>query len=114
MIIPVRMLAFHDVNTVRPVFIPDDKIRERASVYTILDLTFEYGQNEFCQGPDADKIRTTTCSVSVGDVVEIDNTPYMVMMAGFKKLSQEEYDNYKAIPKACDRVIHAYGISYRD
>lgn len=114
MIIPVRMLAFHDKDTVRPVFIPDDKWhslgRSGRTGREGLEAVYYYGQNNFIEGPDADTIRRTTCSVSVGDVIELPNQGgnFLVVAMGFYRLGDEEYEAYKGIPERGERITAAY------
>lgn len=109
MIINVRMLAFHD-NIIRPVDVPDSQvINNKDGVMGFLVLVYHYGQNDFVQGQNADTIRRSICSVSVGDVIELpDCGNYMVTQFGFKRLDETEYAAYKAIPTHRDRSYHAY------
>lgn len=100
MIIFVRMLAFHAPDHVRMVKIPNSH-----DIDTILNLAYEYGQNENCTDR---RITNTTRSVSVGDVVELPEGNFMVMPFGFRRLTDAEYDRYKSIPDNRERVIHAY------
>ena len=94
--VPVHMFAFsHNRNTVRQVEIPDALLPKSVNalipedlpprIKNILDLTFKYGQNDF-QPQDI-------YSVSVGDVVEIDGTYFMVMPMDWKQLTKEEFDS---------------------
>lgn len=95
MIYNVRMLAHHDINHIRPVYVP---AYNQSSVDTLLDDIFKYGQNDFACGPDASEIRRSTCSVSVGDVIELpEGDSYLVSPVGFKLLKSSDYDRYKAM-----------------
>ena len=103
MIIPVHMFAFANVgdrSKVRMVEIPDDEARF-AKMNTLLELVFKYGQNDFQP--------KSFPSVSVGDVAEIENEYYMVMVTGWKQLSKEEFDNLP-VPSS----MYAYGMGIKD
>lgn len=105
MIVFVRMLAFHAPDTIRMVNVPDSEIANPVDLGTVLGLAYEYGQNENCSDR---RITSTTCSVSVGDVVELRDGNFLVMPVGFKNLTDEEYSHYKSIPNNRDRVLYAY------
>lgn len=89
MIIPVHMLAFYkDKKIVRHVNIPDDEYAYADGIEEqVLDLVFKYGQNDFQQ----QKIY----SVSVGDVIEMNNKFFMIMVTGFEELTKEQFENLK-------------------
>jgi hypothetical protein len=92
MVINVRMLAYHDPYTVRPVYIPS---YNHPTTEHLLSDVFKYGQNDFICGPDSHKIRTTICSVSSGDVIELPTGEcYRVEAVGFKLLTKSEYKKY--------------------
>jgi hypothetical protein len=110
--IPVRMLCYtHGDTTVRPVEIPDDVEVTRENV---LDRVFFYGQNDFAEGPNAEKLKQTICSVSVGDVVELPDAfgggNYIVAPFGFVKLTDEQYEAYRLTPRR-DRFEAVYNIA---
>lgn len=90
MIIPVHMLAFHnDRSVIRNVNIPDYEFTEADGIpEQILELVFEYGQNEFQPQEIA--------SVSVGDVANLDGVYYMCAPMGWDKISKDEFD--KLVP----------------
>ena len=71
----VHMLAFAD-GAIREVNVP---VSELSSVEGNLEKVFYYGQNDFQPHPSLP-------SVSVGDVVEIDDEKYRVEPVGWKKL----------------------------
>lgn len=88
MIFNVRMLRFHGADTIRPVDVPDQEAKRKLNEESLLDLIYYYGQNEFCQGENADIIRRSICSVSVGDVIELPNGHhYRVAWQGFERLA---------------------------
>jgi len=81
MTINVHMLSFYDDRSViRTVNIPDN-LNEQEE---ILEATFKYGQNDFQP--------LKICSVSVGDVAELNGKYFMCMGIGWKELSKEEFD----------------------
>lgn len=92
----VHMLAFMDVKEdgnhhIRPVQIPL-KAWKPHNLDAVLGATFHYGQNEFQPLP--------CYSVSVGDVIEYPAGEYHVVRGlGFRKLTPEEFDVYKAMPR---------------
>ena len=81
--VPVHMLAFNEKGTVRNVFIADE-YTQGASKDNILALTFQYGQNDFQPKP--------VSSVSVGDVIELDDEYWLVAPIGFKQITKEQFD----------------------
>lgn len=94
--IPVHMFAFNkDKGIIRDVDVPDNEYGATKNVWEKLELVFRYGQNEFQ--------KRNTYSVSVGDVVEIDNKYFMVMSTGFEELSKAEFDSLQ-VPTS----THAY------
>ncbi len=105
MIIPVHMFAFADEgdrSKVRPVEVPiapgkQNPISSQDELSSLLELVFKYGQNDFQpkQFP----------SVSVGDVADINGRYFMVMVAGWKELSKEEFDKMP-VPS----TMYAYGL----
>lgn len=85
MIVEVEMLAFGKLGEIRKVEIPanrlceDDIQNNRISIEEALDIVFELGQNDFQpqQHP----------SVSMGDVVRLNNERYLCCAIGWEKLS---------------------------
>ncbi len=89
--VPVHMLAFHDEpNLVRKVKLRNQDIG--APIDKILEAVFHFGQNEAQPIPGI-------CSVSVGDVVELNGTYHMVAAEGFREMPKAEFDDYKAHPR---------------
>jgi hypothetical protein len=86
MTIPVRMLAFMD-GEIRNVEIPDG-----PTTPAILDAVFHYGQNYILNVPNR-------CSVSVGDVAEVNGEFWLVMPMGWRQLSADEFSQYEATPR---------------
>ena len=89
----VHMFAFaepNDRSQIRKVFIDDNKA-EYASQEELLEAVFHYGQNDFQpqQLP----------SVSVGDVIQLNNKYFMVKSLGFEELSKDQFDNL-SVPTA--------------
>lgn len=109
MIVNVHMLAFHD-DIIRCVDVPDiEVIGNSNGLIGFLALAYHYGQNDFIQGQDADTIRRSISSVSVGDVIELPgHGNHMVTLFGFKQLTDEEYTRYKSLPTHSDRSCYAY------
>ena len=84
--VPVHMFAFADEgdrNTVRYVDVPQDYV-EGTNPHDFLELVFKFGQNDFQP--------QNIYSVSVGDVVQLGDKYFIVMGAGFKEISKEEFD----------------------
>jgi len=90
------MLAFEEKpNVIRMVTIPNT---DRVS----LDVVFYYGQNDFAFGPE----KNTTCSVSVGDVIELDDgSLWLVKSFGFRNITREQFEDWKALDRH-DRCFH--------
>jgi hypothetical protein len=110
MTINVRMLAFHDADTIRKVEIPDDVAKKCNSNDKLLENAFYFGQNEFCHDR---LITSTTCSVSVGDVIELpDSTHHLVLPFGFLEIPDKAMEHYIRLARQ-ERVIHAYTIGGR-
>jgi len=90
MIVNVHMLAFMN-GEIRPVELPGEIVAFKS----VLDEVFHYGQNDFCEDTE---LRQKCCSVSAGDVIELNNGEYwFIRMVGFKKMTQKEFDEYKAM-----------------
>lgn len=94
----VELLAYGKEGEVREVDAEAiDSPREHHII--ILGAVWYYGQNEH-QKQDHP-------SVSVGDVIHVGKSRYLVLPSGFKRLSQTDYDAYKAIPQN-QRAIGLY------
>jgi hypothetical protein len=85
MLIKVRMLAHMD-GAIREVSIPD-----HVPAYAVLDEVFYWGQNDF-------QAQANMPSVSVGDVIEHEGLN-LVRPIGFKKITEQEYQELKALPR---------------
>lgn len=87
--IKVHMLAFEDRPKVREVTLPDcieeaDFSGEEKRLQQLLDEVYRLGQNDFAIGPE----KNTTCSVSVGDVIELpDRRLFVVASCGFNEIN---------------------------
>ena len=96
--IKVYLLAFGKQGQIRIVQIPH--IIENNLLQT-LEQVFHYGQNDFQQQPCP--------SVSVGDVIELNNDLFLVCPTGFYKMTTVEFAKYLEIPRL-DRSFHAYDL----
>lgn len=92
MIVKVRMCAFHDPVVVRPVFIEDRAWRQLTQLEAKLELIFHQGQN------DVQPVEGV-CSVSMGDVIELDDKLFLVRPVGFKLIDEDEYKTYLDMPR---------------
>lgn len=82
----VQMLAFGEPGEVREVDVPVTQLEVCTDQpWGTLGCVFHYGQNDF-QPKDH-------CSVSVGDVIELNDDKYAVLPVGFRKLTECEYDD---------------------
>lgn len=88
MIIQVEMLAFMENGTFREVEILDVEIQNQEA---FLDLVFYYGQNDFQP--------RQMSSVSVGDIIYLNGKKFLIKGAGFKELSEEDYQNFCNLPQ---------------
>ena len=82
--IRVHMLAFGDPGEIRMVEVPDDRWTDNNEKN--LDIVFQYGQNDFQPQNHP--------SVSVGDIIELDNQFFMVRPIGFLGLTHDQYMEY--------------------
>lgn len=91
-IINVHMLAFHETSEqkVRPVKIIHGPTMTNDD---ILNAVWRNGQNEVQNVP-------RTCSVSIGDVVELpDKSLHRIATEGFRPMTAEQFEKYKALPR---------------
>ena len=96
----VHMIAFYEQPVDRTVTVPDEEITPDTD--HLLERIFYYGQNDF---------QPQNCySVSVGDVVALNDDLHMVAPCGFTKITSEQLDEIKALPQQ-DRTLFAYKIS---
>lgn len=95
MIIEVEMLAFGQPGEVRKVNVPDDKCLN-TDPENILEAVFYYGQNDFQPQNHP--------SVSAGDVIRWNNENHLVAGMGFKKLTDEQLNEYRSLDQN-DRFI---------
>jgi hypothetical protein len=86
----VNMLAFCERGTIREVDCSevlgdlDPNIQEAPGENDILELIFKFGQNMFQSRP--------VPSVSVGDVVELNDKYFMVAGMGYFEISKETFE----------------------
>lgn len=92
----VQMLAFMDEGSIRNVWIPDS---DGETLTGILENIFLYGQNDFIDRIPAEFRPVKCCSVSVGDVAEVNGEYYICKMIGWGKLTNAEFEEFKAIPQ---------------
>jgi len=85
----VYMCAFMN-SEIRIVDVPDSELGE--TVNEQLGKIFYYGQNDH-------QVISNRCSVSAGDVIEYRDSLYLVMGVGFLKISAQEFEKYKALPR---------------
>jgi hypothetical protein len=96
--VPVYMLAFGRQNEVRDVELPlVDKELENEH---LLDKIFVMGQNENQPQPHP--------SVSVGDVIELYGTYWLVKSVGFEQLDAKEFERYILMDQRNERWFRAH------
>jgi hypothetical protein len=88
--INVLMLAFGRENEVREVEVPDEKAENNQNIDVVLDLVYYYGQNDFQPQNHP--------SVSMADVIVYNDEKYLVCYAGFRKLTEIEFDEFLKLP----------------
>lgn len=99
--IKVHMLSFLSDNQVREVEVPPVVYvgTEEEKTEALLDSVFYYGQNNV-QPVEG------ICSVSMGDVIELDDGRLFVVKGlGFGEINKEQFDAYKALDRR-DRNFH--------
>lgn len=77
----VYLTAFKTKADIREVDVPDSELTFDDE--EILELIFHYGQNMFQSRPHP--------SVSVGDIVEMNDKLFMVRSCGFEEITEEEF-----------------------
>ena len=79
----VRMIANMEHNlgmyTIR-------RVKVAKITFDILETIFENGQNQFQNVPNC-------CSVSIGDVIELEDKLFIVCIGGFHQISKEIFEN---------------------
>lgn len=93
MIYDVHMLANQPEYRIRQVFVPGE-----IPVYTevLLEKIFYYGQNDFQdQLPEEHRHGHWCCSVSVGDVLELNGSYFLCDRIGWKKMTLVEFERYR-------------------
>lgn len=86
----VHMLAYQPEYCIRVVSVPEHVVQE-SSDEEILEKIFYYGQNDFQL--------QNMCSVSMGDVIEYEEKLYVVCCIGFRQISKEQFEEYKAMER---------------
>lgn len=97
----VEMLFGHGPGVFREVQIEDQEVANLPTNH-LLEQIFYHGQNDFQPIPGR-------CSVSVGDVVHLQTGKHMVMGAGFKELTDEQYKMALTIP-SYNIVMYAWAL----
>ncbi len=87
--IQVEMTAFEGNGIFREVTIPDEESNKTGD--DLLEAVFKYGQNDFQFGGGR-------VSVSMADVIHLDGEKWLILGTGFKKLTDEEYKQYRDTP----------------
>ena len=93
--ITVHLLAFTEDGPIptRTVDLPPEA--KDASAEELLDLVFKFGQNMFQSKP----VR----SVSVGDVIDLDQGLFLVQGVGFKKLNP--FTDIETLPRGAAALL---------
>ena len=109
----VHMLMHQPEYCVRSVEVPmNDLVTKRLNPHPhpgsrklegLLDLIYMYGQNDY-------QPREGICSVSKGDVIEIEREEYpadlyLVKSVGFQRITPAEFEDYERTPRH-DRDLH--------
>lgn len=91
MIFKVHMLANNPPEWENPrlVDVPNEEVV--SDDMQLLERIFYWGQNDFQP--------RQCCSVSMGDVAEIDGIFYLCCAVGWKAITREELEEYKKIPQ---------------
>ena len=80
----VHMLAFKDRHVIRKVSVPEDA--RYKDTKALLSAIWTYGQNDFQPQP--------LCSVSAGDVINLNGEYWLIKSEGFQKLTSSQFDRY--------------------
>ena len=96
MIVKARLYAFKD-GQVREIDVPDREMF--GPIERKLERVYYWGQNDFQprQLP----------SLSVGDVVELEDKFFLVNVAGFRELTAAEVEEWAKIPQR-DKIFHEW------
>ena len=95
----VHMVANDHGESIRMVSIPQPSVRfideleegTKLRQARTLEMVFYYGQNDMIPVEG-------TCSVSMGDVIELDGGKFFVVQSmGFQEMTTEELEEYKTI-----------------
>ncbi len=99
-IVKVHLTSSTDPLEVREVDIPDQFAEHKdGNTDELLDLVYYYGDNDIQ--------RKRQYSVSMGDTIELNGKLFLVNRAGFKEISQQEYEEYLKVPRR-DRTITSH------
>jgi len=86
----VHLTAFTDNGQIRQVEVPDHECKGDAD--SVLNRIYWHGQNE----SQPQKIR----SVSAGDVIAYQNHLYLILLAGFLKISKKQLKEFSKLKPA--------------
>jgi hypothetical protein len=91
MIFKVQMLAFNPPEWENPrlVDVPNEEVV--SDDMELLERIYYWGQNDFQP--------RQCCSVSMGDVAQIDRKFYICQSTGWKEITPAELEEYKKIPQ---------------
>lgn len=115
MIFNVQMLANNpdDWFSPRPVTVPDEEC-QNADVFQILERIYHWGQNDFqnigfrnrdgFEGEYGEWNAIPCCSVSMGDVAEVNGKFYLCKGNGWAEITPEQLASYKEITRR-DRMF---------
>lgn len=94
MIYKVHLVAFECPTPIREVEVPEP-VNEMEG---LLEQIFYYGQNDV-------QTKNNCYSVSMGDVIEINNNEYYLILAlGFHKINKNEFEAWKKVDRR-DRLF---------
>lgn len=87
----VRMTAAYEQPRIRTVVVPENGttgaiVDTTDPTVRELELIYKYGQNDFQPQP--------ICSISVGDVIELNGLLFLVCGLGHKEISQADYEEF--------------------
>lgn len=97
MIVPVLMLAFNQLPVIRQVSV-DESDSKCAQPLNMLAAVVHFGQNEVIPMDEMP-------SVSVGDVILLDDKPWMVDTVGFHRLDVLELLLYISIKRELRKFL---------
>jgi hypothetical protein len=95
----VELLAFNELSGImRPVDIEDHQLAEKEE--HILEQIFYHGQNDF-------QPQSGFYSVSMGDVVHLNEKYFIIAGVGHKEMDSKQYEFYKELSRD-DRMRYCW------